>query len=460
MRQTGTAQSDRQTAFAGGPLQRGDVVAARYRVEGKLGHGGHGIVYAARHVQTDQAVALKVMWDDADPHSLRRFAREAKLVGALHHPNTVRLLDFGVTEHGEPFFAMERLHGQTLDQRLRELTEAGQVMPREEATAIAVQILRALQEAHAVGLIHRDLKPANVMLCDTMDGELHVKLFDFGIACTTDPEFAQSGAGLGTPAFMSPEQCDALPVDARSDLYAVGVILFRCLTGELPFSDPDPLALLRMHVLRPTPDVQTRSPQPIPEALANLVTRALAKLPQQRFSSAREMCDGLLGRSEPAPPVLHAVTPSEDSPETRTWRRPAVARRMPIGIAAVMLAGAVTAGVWLSSHHTHEPAPRATATPPTTPAAAGPLSERPPGSLPPQPRAEVLREPRVPPAIAQPAPLAPLRPPSRSRPPVRTRRNETATAVARPQTSGQAPREELPPPGAISPRQVERMTVD
>ncbi len=340
-------------------LRVGALVAGRYRIEGKLGHGGHGLVYAARHEQSQQSVALKVLHDDADPDAMRRFEREARLVGALHHPNTVRLLDFGATEHGEPFLAMELVRGQTLEQRLRELDQQDATMSEDEATAIILQMLRALQEAHAIGLVHRDLKPANVMLCDVMDGEIHVKLLDFGIACTTDPAFAQSGAGLGTPAYMSPEQCDALAVDARSDLYAVGVIAFRCLTGRLPFSDPDPLAVLRMHVLRPAPDVRTETRARVSAATANAVQRALAKKPAHRFDSARDMCEAISGRTIAAAVTAAPTFEPGDPTATQTWGT--IPRRSPrvAWAVGVMTTVSIVAGSWFSAHRAAATAPPA-----------------------------------------------------------------------------------------------------
>ncbi len=445
-------------ATRGAPPQIGDIVAGRYQIEGKLGQGGNGVVHAARHLQSGQAVALKVLHEDANADAVRRFEREARLVGALHHPNTVRLLDFGVTASAEPFLAMELVRGQTLEQRLRALDAQDAVLSEAETTAIAVQTLRALQEAHALGLVHRDLKPANVMLCDAMDGEFHVKLLDFGIACTTDPAFAQSGAGLGTPAYMSPEQCEALPVDARADLYAVGVIAYRCLSGRLPFSDPDPLAVLRMHVLRPPPDLRSVARTPLTDAVANAVHRAMAKQPEQRFASAREMCEALTGRM-PTEVVARPDLPAAgDATATQAaGQRPSRPKWLPRAIGA-LASVALGAGGWMLLGPS---APRATH-------AAVPLAPVPPAAFAPRtvvapPMAAALAAPQ-PVAVAAPPVAAPPERSAAAAPKTAARVRVPAAPVghAPVPTQPAAPTQPsaAPDPPPIQARQMEKMSVD
>ncbi|MBM4345932.1 MAG: serine/threonine protein kinase, partial [Deltaproteobacteria bacterium] len=295
----------------------GRVVDGRYRVGQRLGHGGFGAVYAAAHTGTGQHVALKVLnvaLSSDNAPIVRRFWQEAQVTSRLRHANTVRVFDVGQTEEGAFFLAMELLQGRTLQTRL---DDEG---PTDEDTAvfIGIEVLKSLNEAHAAGLVHRDLKPANLMLCpgDAPDRPL-VKVLDFGIARTADSSLTKTGAALGTPAYMSPEQCRGIPVDGRSDLYALGALLFRCVADRPPFVDENPLTVLFQHADTPPPDVGAVAPQALSPEFCAVVARALAKDPAQRFADAKAMRDAL-----EAPRT--AVLPSEAP--TRTVRAaPAVA---------------------------------------------------------------------------------------------------------------------------------------
>ncbi len=277
----------------GAKLQVGELVAGKYRVGQVLGRGGFGAVYQAEHSGGLGHVALKVLaLAEQGEDEIRRFYREAQVTAKLRHPNTVRVFDVGQTERGALYIAMELVHGQSLEERLRDGWRRGQVLSHAEVIAIGADVLRSLSEAHGAGLVHRDLKPANLMLGE-VDGERMVKVLDFGIAHVQDSSLTGEGRALGTPAYMSPEQCTAQPVDARSDLYSLGVILFRCVCGSTPFVDANPLAVMFAHTAAPPPDVLAMARTDLSDEFAAVVARALAKRPSDRFASARDMRQAL-----------------------------------------------------------------------------------------------------------------------------------------------------------------------
>jgi len=274
----------------------GDLIEGRYRVTGILGRGGFGAVYSAEHTGTQQRIALKMLLpsqDGADEGEVRRFYREAQVTAKLKHPNTVRVFDVGQTAAGALFIAMEMLHGPTLEAHLRQLARAGQVMSERETVQLGIDVLRSLHEAHGQGLVHRDLKPANIMLADSGDDDPIVKVLDFGIARAKDSSLTGAGTALGTPAYMSPEQCVGHPLDGRSDLYSLGVILYRCLVGQPPFTDKNPLTLMFQHAQAPVPDLAKTAQSPVSAGFVAAVTRALAKSRDDRFDSARAMRQAL-----------------------------------------------------------------------------------------------------------------------------------------------------------------------
>jgi serine/threonine-protein kinase len=278
----------------------GKVIAGRYRVVGLIGDGGMCSVYRAEDRERQTPIALKVLPRDraAEPDMAARFRREAMLGKRIAHPHVVGITDSGSLEDGSLYLAMELLEGRSL----ADLLEDGR-LPARRAVDIAQQMLSALESAHALGIVHRDIKPGNVVLVKSGKKD-HVKLIDFGIA-TNDRaaiKLTVAGTAFGTPEYISPEMAMGVPVDARADLYSVGVVLFQMVTGQLPFSAQDTKALLRAHVQEPPPQPRAVAPEAqLPAALEEIILRALAKLPEERFSSASAMRQALEGLALPQP---------------------------------------------------------------------------------------------------------------------------------------------------------------
>jgi serine/threonine-protein kinase len=248
-----------------------------------------GAIFRAEHVYMRKDVALKVLRPDLStlPDIAERFRREAEIAASLEDENIVRVTDFGRTPEGWLFLAMELLAGESLFERLR---RSGPMMP-QEAVRILVQVCRGLEAAHARGVVHRDLKPENIFLTARPAGG--VKLLDFGIAKLTDPQIAsdtQAGVVVGTPEYLSPEQATGSAVDARADLYAVGLIAWRMLAGQHPFQADDARGLLMMQATRPVPPlVEARPDLAAWPALLTAIARACSKEIAARHSNAAEL---------------------------------------------------------------------------------------------------------------------------------------------------------------------------
>ncbi len=281
-------------------LAPGRVFADRYEVQALLGRGGMGEVYRVHDRKLDEVVALKLLTLGTD-RAVQRFLREVRLARRVTHPNVARTHDLG--EHGGAhFLTMEYVRGTALDEVL---DEHGKVPPAR-ATQIAEQIATGLEAAHAAGVIHRDLKPANVLIGE--DGR--VVLTDFGIAraARTDTRTHETGALVGTPHYMAPEQVLGKKVDGRSDVYALGLILFELLTGALPFDDENLLAVAVKRVQEPPPD--PRSLGDVPDALAELTLRCLAREPDARPQSAADLRTALAAFRSGTAEQVRLTTPS------------------------------------------------------------------------------------------------------------------------------------------------------
>ncbi len=271
-----------------GTLPEGDlggtVLGGKYRILHRIGSGGIGAVYSAEHVSLGHRIAVKLLRGAAaaDASETARLRREAQVQVSIEHPNIIRTLDLDQTPDGSIYVVMELLHGISLAERLRE----GPVPPGQ-AVYIFVRMCRALEAAHRMGVIHRDLKPGNVFLC--FDGS--VKVLDFGMSKFAQAEsLTQEGYTLGTPEYMSPEQCIGAPLDPRSDLYAFGVLMYETLTGDIPIQSRNRRDLLELHQRAVPVSMRERKPElMIPEDLDRIVLACLAKRAGQRPTNAREL---------------------------------------------------------------------------------------------------------------------------------------------------------------------------
>jgi serine/threonine-protein kinase len=312
-----------------------DEVAGRYRLEELQGHGPMSEVWRAHDRTLDRTVALKILSPTAD---LERFQREARSLAALTHENIVRLYDYGEGEAG-PFMALEWLPGGTLEDRL-----AQGALPTDETCRVAEGMAAGLAHLHASGLVHRDLKPANVLF----DEEGRPKLADFGLArrAAGSGTLTEAGTVLGTAAYISPEQAAGEPAGAASDVYSYGVVLFRMLTGALPFFADNALALADMHRRAPPPAVEELQPN-APPALAALTAAALRKDPAERPADGEALLSALGGIAAadvvPASAEVTQVLPAA-GPEPQASR---ISRRTAaIALALILLAIAGGALAW------------------------------------------------------------------------------------------------------------------
>jgi serine/threonine-protein kinase len=267
-----------------------DVTRNRYRILGELGRGGMGVVYEACDTRLDRSVALKFLPDEwaTDPTAHARFLTEAHAVAALEHPNICGIYDLDTTEGGRPFIVMPRYQGQTLRQRLRSVS-GGASLPLPEVLAITGQIAAALEAAHEHGIVHGDVKPGNIFIC--RNGV--VKLLDFGLAKRMALEdcFEQLSASaqhiFGTASYMAPEQILGMPLDRRTDVFSLGVVVYEMLANRLPFTGRSPVETA-INVLDHRPPPIGHPSDARGEPLLKLVFRALEKLPSDRFQSARD----------------------------------------------------------------------------------------------------------------------------------------------------------------------------
>ncbi|NBD13505.1 MULTISPECIES: serine/threonine-protein kinase [Corallococcus] len=274
----------------GGDEYVGKTIAAKYRVEALIGEGGMGKVYRARQLALDKVVVLKVLRHTllSDERTVARFQREAKAASRLNHPNSISVLDFGQADDGALFIAMEYVAGQDLHQLLSREWPLGEA----RVVRIVLQILSALSDAHGAGVIHRDLKPENIMVEQRRNEPDFVKVLDFGIAKITDsqdegPALTRAGFVCGTPEYMSPEQARGAVLDHRSDLYAVGVILYQLTTGLLPFESDSAVGFATKHLTEePPPPTRRRPDARISPGMERLILRVLSKDPDDRPANA------------------------------------------------------------------------------------------------------------------------------------------------------------------------------
>ncbi len=264
----------------------GRTFGSKYTLVEKLGSGGMGGVYKAEQALMNRFVAIKILRSTfhGDETQMRRFQQEARTLSQLSHPNAVTVFDFGV-EEGFPYLVMEYIEGKTLKSIVREEKR----LPLDRIKGILRQSSAALSEAHRLGIVHRDIKPDNIMLRTHHDGSDWVKVLDFGVAKSVignDPNLTQAGVLVGTPQYMSPEQCRGKELDARADIFSLGVVLYEMLTGEVPFQAPSVLELLMKVMNSEAESIRKFKPMlTIPPAIDAVVLRSLAKDPEERYQT-------------------------------------------------------------------------------------------------------------------------------------------------------------------------------
>jgi serine/threonine protein kinase len=305
-------------AAPGGELS-GTVLGGKYRIGRKIGSGGIGVVYAAEHTSLGHEVAVKVLRGAAarDGGEIARLRREAYIQVHVEHPNVARVLDLDQMPDGSIYVVMERLVGRSLADKL---SREGLIAPGF-AIPVFIGVCRALAAAHAKGVVHRDLKPGNVFLCE--DGMS--KVLDFGMSkLATAEALTQAGYTLGTPEYMAPEQCIGAPVEARTDIYALGVLMYEALTGELPITASTRRELLDLHQRQMPHPMRVRRPDlPIPEDLDQAVMKCLRKRLGDRPSNAAELEQMLAvipfeGLPVAYPPAVSRRAPRSTEPLRRT----------------------------------------------------------------------------------------------------------------------------------------------
>lgn len=295
------------------------ILAERYRIAELLGSGNMGEVYKAVDLERERFVALKRIHPHliADKDAIQRFQREAKALSRLNHPGIVKFHDFYV-EDGVYFIVLNYLDGETLEERCRKIKQTGRHFPLEEVQTIALQLCDALTYAHQRHVIHRDLKPANVMI----SSQGHAIIMDFGIAKLLDGDnLTGDGLSPGTPGYMSPELIRGRAVDARSDIYTLGIILYELVAGQRPFQGNSRYDTLHCHLFDTAPDVRQFNPQ-APDTLAHLIAQALAKEPEGRPQTAEMLAQALrqveINPAREERPFVLPVTTEADAPTPAT----------------------------------------------------------------------------------------------------------------------------------------------
>jgi serine/threonine-protein kinase len=405
---------DEQVPIPG--VKIGDVLDGKYRIDGVLGAGGAGVVVAAHHLPLAERVAIKFLHADAlpNPDAVNRFGREARAAVRIKSEHVARVLDVGTFENGTSYIVMEHLEGRDM----RAWLEEHGAMPVPQAVTFVLQACEAIAEAHALGIIHRDLKPANLYIIRRPDGELSIKVLDFGISkvtrnigATADLSLTKTMAVIGSPLYMSPEQMkSARNVDARSDIWSLGVVLFEAVAGAPPF-EGETIADICVSVATESTPALLEARGDIPPGFETVVARCLEKDPAQRYQtvaelalalgpyaperaqeSVRRVCGTIQSAGLSSAGAAHAATPAPGLGPRRGWNRGPFARmagrrgRWSLGIIGGAALAVFATGLWL----------RLGAGPPKIAAAV--------------PAVPARAEPRPAPPVPSTAPLAPVAP--------------------------------------------------
>ncbi|MGB9338033.1 MAG: serine/threonine-protein kinase [Polyangiales bacterium] len=327
----------------------GQTIDQRYRVESLLGEGGMGLVYRVTHTRLNKPLAMKVLRREntGDPEVLARFRREAESASNIGNQHIIDISDFGELTDGSTYFIMECLDGSDLIDAIDSVDR----MPEERAINIAIQVCRALGAAHDAGITHRDLKPENVFLIKRDEVEDFVKVLDFGIAKVAHgpSRLTRAGEVLGTPHYMSPEQCEGAGVDHRTDIYALGVLLYEMVTGHVPHDADTMMGILTKHMYEEPIPPRVRVPH-VSDELEMLIMRCLEKTPERRYQTMQEVLDDLelvKAGLQPVGPDTWTLPPTRPP---RPWRRGATPIYLGgLALALLVLVGTIAIGTFRSS---------------------------------------------------------------------------------------------------------------
>lgn len=303
------------TAQARNEPKGGAIIADRYQVDRLIARGGMAAVYLAHHIKLNRPVALKVLSPPPDAEDggafEERFRLEAETLASLDHHNIVILHDFGDLDDGRFFLAMEYIDGPRLSDVLRDGP-----LPPDRALHLIMQVCSGLRYAHKRGVVHRDLKPSNLLIKTHDDGSEQIKVVDFGLVklIERDQSITRAGLILGSPHCMAPEQVKGLDVDHRADIYAIGVLLFRTLTGQYPFHGPNSAATMIAHLNQPVPTFFSVAPElVVPEGLEEIVRKCLGKTPAERFHDMKDLMDALATCMDIPPEQFRSVSQSHST---------------------------------------------------------------------------------------------------------------------------------------------------
>ena len=345
------------------PESQPGTVLGKYKLLKLLGRGGMGEVWLAEHLKLHGQVAIKILAAEVaqDPEMVERFLREARAAFSIYHPNIIRIHDVGSLDQLH-YFAMDYVPGKTLAQ----LIHYQGPLPPSQVVKLSCQVLSALQAAHQAGVVHRDLKPDNIIL----DHTGNAVVTDFGIAkVAAMAALTRAGVFVGTPQYVSPEQVQCRPVDARSDLYSWGVVMYEMATGQIPFQGPDTKSILYKH-LHDTPRPPAQLQGSVPPELERVILRALAKDPAQRYQSAQEMLEDLEARDMALPPAPQPEPTRVSPPATQILAQtPPRSSRVWLGALLAALLALGGGGLWWWSARQSAPAPVATKAPASAPLA-------------------------------------------------------------------------------------------